>query len=89
MILDPDSKSLRWLNNLHRNRIVRKIQQGEDEEEISAIMKKCIRGGDILIFYDVVDYDSCLDSVLTRKVITRSKCNKNGLKLMICRCLMY
>ena len=73
LILDPDSKCLRWINNLHRNRIIRQVQQGEDEEEISSTLKKCIRGGDIAIFYDVVAYDSCLDSVLTQKVITKGK----------------
>ena len=73
LILDPDSKSIRWINNVHRSRIVRQIQQGENEEEIAATLTKCIRGGDVAIFYDVVSYDSCFDSVLTKKVITKSK----------------
>ena len=73
LILDPDSKSIRWINNLHRNRVVRQIQQGENEEEIAETLKRCIKGGEVAIFYDVVSYDSCFDSVLTRNVITRSK----------------
>ena len=77
LILDPDSKSIRWINNVHRSRIVRQIQQGENEEEIAATLTKCIRGGDVAIFYDVVSYDSCFDSVLTKKVIT-----KNGKRFM-------
>ena len=43
------------------------IQQGDDDEEVSTL-KKCIRGGDVAVFYDATYYDSCLEHVLTRKV---------------------
>ena len=55
---------------MHRNRVVRQIQQGENEEEIATTLQKCIRNGEVAIFYDVVSFDSCFDSVLTRKVVT-------------------
>ena len=73
LILDPDSKSIRWINNMHRNRIVRHIQQGENEEEIASILQKCIRNGEVAIFYDVISFDSCFDSVLTNKVVTTKR----------------
>jgi hypothetical protein len=73
LILDPDSKSIRWINNLHRQRVIRQIQQGENEEEIASTLEKCIRGGEVAIFYDVISYDSCFESVLTRKVINKRK----------------
>ena len=78
LILDPDSKSIRWINNMHRNRVVRLIQQGENEEEIASTLQKCIRNGEVAIFYDVVSFDSCFDSVLTRKVVT----GKHGKRFM-------
>ena len=73
LILDPDTKSLRWIHNLHKNRMIRQIRQGDEEEEISSTLQKCIKGGDVAIFYDVSAYDSCLNSVLTKNVVKKSK----------------
>ena len=39
-----------------------------------------IRGGDVAVLYDASVYDSCLDGVLTRKVIRRSRRGGGGSK---------
>lgn len=46
------------------------VQQGNDDEELSTL-RKCIKGGDVAIYYDVFRYDSCLEHVLTGKTVKR------------------
>lgn len=72
IVLDTDAKFLRWVNSLHRDRCIKLVQQNQGSQG-TTVIKNSVEAGDVVVLYDMVSYDSSLESLLTQRYLEKGK----------------